>query len=55
MFAGEFVKAVLKINNIAAEVERVAEFVGNLVIVEKTRSISAMTLKYIATNQSLYV
>jgi hypothetical protein len=40
IFLGEFVKAILKINNITAELEKV---------------VPQLTLKYVATNQSLYI
>ena len=55
IFVGELVKAIIKINNIAQEIERAAEFVGNIPLVEKVKKIPQMTLKYIATNQSLYL
>ena len=52
---GDFVKAVLKINNISAEFETVAEMVGDYSFLSSLKQIPEMTLKYIATNQSLYV
>lgn len=55
VFLGEFVKAILKINNVAGEMERVAESVGNISLLSVLREIPDMTLKYVATNQSLYV
>ena len=55
IFLGEFIKGLLKINNIAAEVERAAEAVQELSLVEKLRVIPSITLKYVATNQSLYI
>ena len=55
IFLGEFIKAILKINNIALEVERAAEVMQNLELVEKMRQIPILTLKYVATNQSLYI
>ena len=55
IFLGEFIKAILKINNIALEVERAAEVMQNLELVEKMRQIPVLTLKYVATNQSLYI
>jgi superfamily II RNA helicase len=55
IFLGEFVKAVLKINNISAEIEKVAEMIGNVSLLSKLRQISLMTLKFVVTNQSLYV
>jgi superfamily II RNA helicase len=55
IFLGEFVKAILKINNISAELERVAETQGDLELLQKLQQIPIKTLKFVATNQSLYV
>ena len=52
---GEFTKAITKIVNIAAEVERVAEFAGDLAMVGRLRDVSKNLLKFVVTNQSLYV
>ena len=55
IFLGEFVKALLKINNIGAEMEKIAEMIGNIEFLSKLREIPILTLKYVVTNQSLYV
>ena len=55
VFLGEFVKALLKINNISSEMEKVAELTGNIQFLSKLKEIPKMTLKYVVTNQSLYV
>jgi hypothetical protein len=55
IFLGEFVKALLKINNIASELEKVAELTGNMSFLSKLKEIPAITLKYVVTNQSLYL
>jgi superfamily II RNA helicase len=55
IFLGEFVKALLKINNIASEMERVAELMGDVEFLYKLKQIPELTLKFVATNQSLYV
>jgi superfamily II RNA helicase len=55
IFLGEFVKALLKINNISSELEKIAELVGNISLLSKLKEITIMTLKYVVTNQSLYV
>lgn len=55
VFLGEFVKALLKINNISNEMEKIADMTGNIAFLSKLREISNMTLKYVVTNQSLYV
>ena len=55
IFLGEFVKALLKINNISSEFEKIAELTGNIAFLSKLKEIQHMTLKYVVTNQSLYV
>ena len=55
IFLGEFVKAILKINNIANEFESICEILNNLPLLQKVKKISALTMKYVATNQSLYI
>lgn len=55
IFLGEFVKALLKINNISCEMEKIAEMTGNIEFLSKLKEIPSMTLKYVVTNQSLYV
>jgi len=55
IFLGEFVKAMLKINNISSELEKIAEYTGNMDLLQKLKEIPDKTLKYVATNQSLYI
>ena len=55
IFLGDFVKAILKINNISSELEKVAEYIGNIELLHKLREIPQLTLKYVASNQSLYI
>jgi len=55
VFLGEFVKAISKINNISCEMEKIAESIGNIALLSKLREIPQLTLKFVATNQSLYV
>jgi superfamily II RNA helicase len=55
IFLGEFVKALLKINNISCEMEKIAEMTGNIAFLEKLKEVPILTLKYVVTNQSLYV
>lgn len=50
---GVFIKAILKINNIAAEFEKLFQY--NLPMLGKLREIPRMTLKFVVTNQSLYI
>lgn len=52
---GEFTKALMKINNVAHELEKIAEIQGNMYLLSLAKSIPDHTLKYIATNQSLYL
>ena len=42
-------------NNIANELKNVAEHSGNVAFLHKLAQIPELTLKFIATNQSLYV
>jgi len=55
IFVGEFVKAILKINNVANECMNACEMIGNMALAEKLSKISDKTLKYIILQQSLYV
>jgi antiviral helicase SKI2 len=55
LFLGEFVKAVLKISNMASELEKVAEMVGDITLLKKLRDIPRLVLKFVVTNQSLYI
>jgi superfamily II RNA helicase len=55
IFLGEFIKAILKINNITAEMEKIAEILGDMELLSILKEIPLLTLKYVATNQSLYV
>ena len=54
-FPGEFIKAILKINNMVNELKGVAEYMGNVELLHKLTAIPELTLKFVATNQSLYV
>tara|TARA_Y100000389_G_scaffold204581_1_gene258135 strand:- start:1863 stop:4349 length:2487 start_codon:yes stop_codon:yes gene_type:complete len=55
IFSGEFIKGLLKINNISNEFEKVAEMQQRLDLVDKLKNIAKLTLKFVATSQSLYV
>lgn len=55
IFLGEFIKALLKVNAVALEIEKVCELDQNIALLEKLRAIPKLTLKYVATNQSLYL
>jgi hypothetical protein len=55
IFLGEFIKALLKINNITAEMEKVAEMIGDIEFLSILKQVPILTLKYIASNQSLYI
>ena len=52
---GDFIKALLKINNINNEMIKVCNILNNLELLEKLNEIEYKILKFIATNQSLYV
>lgn len=55
LFLGDFVKAILKINNCATELENIAEMTNNVPLLEKLSQLQSLTLKYVANNQSLYI
>ena len=55
VFPGEFIKAILKINNMVNELKSVAEYMSNVDLLHKLSLIPDLTLKFIATNQSLYI
>jgi len=55
IFLGEFIKCILKVNNISSEFEKICEKIGNVELLSKMREIPKITLKYIVTNLSLYV
>jgi superfamily II RNA helicase len=55
IFLGEFVKALLKINNIACELEKIAELTGKVAFLSQLKEIPNLLLKYVVTNQSLYI
>jgi superfamily II RNA helicase len=52
---GTFVKIILKLNNIVAELINVAQHTNDTPLMHKLSTIPEMTLKYVVTNQSLYV
>jgi len=55
IFLGDFIKALLKINNIVFEMETIAQMIGNIPFLHELNKIRSLTLKYVVTNQSLYV
>lgn len=55
IFVGEFVKALLKINNIASEIEKVCNITNNIELLKNITDIPKLTMKYIVSTQSLYL
>ena len=55
VFLGDFIKAILKICNIAAELEKICEMMGEIEALEKIQAIHPLLMKYVATNISLYI
>lgn len=55
IFVGEWIKVMLKINNISKELEKVCEITNNMELLEKLKKIPDVTLKSVVTNQSLYL
>ena len=53
--SGAFVKALIKICNVCGEIESACELTDNVVLLEKVKEIPGFLLKYVVTNQSLYV
>jgi hypothetical protein len=54
VFLGDFIKGILKLVNIGREVEKAAEYLEDMILLEKLQVIPQM-LKFVATAQSLYV
>jgi len=52
---GDFTKAILKISTLARELMAVCEKIGKIELMSKLAAIDGMILKYVATNQSLYL
>ena len=55
IFLGEFVKSIIKINNIANELINACENVLNMELILKLKEIPKMTLKSIVNENSLYI
>ena len=55
IFQGEFIKSILKINNMVNELSKIAEYLQNIPLLDKLKKIPDLILKFTATNQSLYV
>lgn len=55
LYAGEFIKAILKINNICEELNNACELTNNMFLKSLLCEIPKLTLKSIATNKSLYL
>jgi len=53
IFLGDFIKAILKINNIAAELLKLNDL--SVSLQHKLAEIKTLTQKYVVTNQSLYI
>ena len=52
---GDFTKAILKISNTASQLEQIAEKNQKFDWLQNLKQIPKMILKFVATNQSLYV
>jgi superfamily II RNA helicase len=55
IYCGDFVKAVMKINNTVDELKNCCEYMNDLRLLEKLNPIAGMILKHVVNNQSLYV
>ena len=54
-FTGEFIKFILTIHNVKDEFIKVAEYLGDMNFLHELQQVPSLLMKYIATNQSLYV
>lgn len=52
---GDFTKAILKISTLAREMMAACEKIGKVELMSKLAAIDGLILKYVATNQSLYL
>ena len=55
IFVGEYVKALLKIQTICLELEKIADDTNHMDLYIKLREIPERILKYVVTTQSLYI
>ena len=55
IFLGEFVKSLIKITNIIKELVKVAEILCDIEFQNKLSCCNEKILKYVVTNQSLYI
>lgn len=55
IFLGDFSKAILKINNIAYQLEKVFTKLEKIDIVHNLKEIPKLTLKAVTTNESIYI
>jgi len=55
VFIGDFIKAVLKVQHIVNEMDKIAGLLNNVSLQEKLSTIGPAILKHVVTNQSLYV
>ena len=52
---GDFTKAVLKISTLSREMMGMCEKINNIELMSKLAAIDGLILKYVTTNQSLYL
>ena len=52
---GDFIKAIHKINSIAKEMEKVAILLEDLDFLSTIKNIPKILLKYVITNDSMYI
>jgi superfamily II RNA helicase len=55
IFLGEFTKALLKITNLCDEIEKICTNTNYVDLMHKCTTIKGLLLKFVATNQSLYL
>ena len=55
IFVGEFLKSILKIKNISKEIEKIAEYLEDMELLQKLKNIPDKIMKFIVTTDSLYL
>ena len=52
---GNFIKYILQLNSLCSELENVAEYLGDINFLSNLKKVPEKTMKFIITNQSLYI
>ena len=52
---GNFIKYILQLNSLCSELENIAEYIGDMNFLSNLKKVPEKTMKFIITNQSLYI